>query len=163
MKMEIAVQGEEQYLNDVFLMMQKVESLAVVDKKTRFNNTEMRLIREILVAKSIGERLISTRLANILGLTRSAISQIVNRLEKEGVVARVPDAVDRKIAYIEITDEIMDTYGEELRACTSFVERGVEKFGAEKFKQMCALVNGFCDVVKEEGAAFEKKRKYNKK
>ena len=65
-----------------------------------FNNTEMLMMCEIVVAKQEGRRLISSRLAEMLNITRSAVSQIVNKLESRNVVRRVPDAKDRKIAYI---------------------------------------------------------------
>ena len=84
----------------VFSLLKKREEIIISDKKTRFSNTELRLLFEILTAKYEGKRLISTQLAKRLGVTRSAISQIVNRLEEEGVVRRVADDVDRKIAYI---------------------------------------------------------------
>ena len=105
MTKEKKMKKEESYLNEIFLMIQKAEKLTVTDKKTSFNNIEMRLIGEILSSAYVGRRLISTQLATRLGVTRSAISQIVNKLEERGVVKRVSDSVDRKIAYIELTEE----------------------------------------------------------
>ena len=143
-------QANEKYLNAVFSMMKKRDGIMVADKKTRFNDTELRLISEVLSAKQGGSRLISTQLATKLGVTRSAISQIVNRLEETGVLKRVPDAVDRKIAYIEVTDETMDSYRADMKTCGEFVGRVVERFGDEKFKQMKALLEEFMDMMDEE-------------
>ena len=162
LKTERKSEGNEKYVHDVFELVRKVESLSVVDKDTRFNSTELRLIGEVLAAKYAGKRLISTQLAKLLGVTRSAISQIVNRLEKEGVVARVSDDVDKKIAYIEITDEILETYSEDLAACVDFVGKVVAKFGVERFNQMCALVDAFCETVWVESAALEDAHKCEK-
>lgn len=143
-------QANEKYLNAVFSMMKKKEGIMVADKKTRFNDTELRLISEVLSAKQGGNRLISTQLATKLGVTRSAISQIVNRLEETGVLKRVPDAVDRKIAYIEVTEETMDSYRADMKTCGDFVGRVVERFGDEKFKQMKCLLEEFIDMMEEE-------------
>ncbi|MBQ8295228.1 MAG: MarR family transcriptional regulator [Clostridia bacterium] len=149
----------EKYLNMVFTMMRKSENLTVSDKATRFNNTEIRLIGEVLAAKCEGERLISTQLATRLGVTRSAISQIVNRLEEQGVVVRVADEVDRKIAYIEVTEETLSTYSADLKCCADFIGRMVKTFGEDKFNEMYQLVDGFMTLVEEEKTVVCKKSK----
>ena len=104
----------------------QVPSLAVSAKETHFSDTELRLIAEILSATYEGKRLISTQLADMLGITRSAVSQIVNNLEKRNVVKRVADDVDRKIAYIELTEEAMESYLADLKIYEPFIERVVE-------------------------------------
>ena len=156
-------QVNEKYLNAVFSMMKKRDGIMVADKKTRFNDTELRLISEVLSAKQGGNRLISTQLATKLGVTRSAISQIVNRLEETGVLKRVPDAVDRKIAYIEVTEETMDSYRADMKICGDFIGRVVERFGDEKFKQMKGLLEEFMDMMDEErqreDASYQVKKK----
>ena len=140
----------EKYMYMLFSLMKKREDIVISDKKTQFNSTEIRLLFEILSAQHEGKRLISTRLASLLGITRSAVSQIVNRLEENGVVKRVADDVDRKIAYIEITDEIMEIYREDLEKCQNFIERVVQNFGEEKFQTMYTLLNEFIEVLEKE-------------
>ena len=162
LKTEKNATGDEKYLNDIFTIMKQMNGLAVADKETRFNHTEMRLLGEILAAKYVGKRLISTQLADLLGLTRSAISQIVNRLEEQGIVQRVADDVDRKIAYIEITEDALKTYGDDLRICVEFVGRVVKKFGMEKFNAMCVSFEEFCALIEVEKADFVAKRKYTR-
>lgn len=139
--------AKERYLHMVFTLIKKRDNLVITDKSNRFNDTELRLLSEVLLEKSKGERLISTQLAKRLGVTRSAVSQIVNRLEAEGVVKRVADDVDRKIAYIEITDESMKNYEKDIKACTNFVGAAVESYGTEKFEQMCGMVEEFIDCM----------------
>lgn len=162
LKTEKRATGNEKYLNDIFLIMKQMNGLTVADKETRFNHTEMSLLGEIMAARYVGKRLISTQLAGLLGLTRSAISQIVNRLESQGIVKRVADDVDRKIAYIEITEEALATYGDDLEICKDFVGRVVEKFGKDRFDDMCQSFEAFCALIQEEKADFITKRKYTK-
>jgi len=162
LKTEKRAVGNEKYLNDIFTMMRNMDNLTVADKETRFNSTELRLLGEILASKYVGKRLISTQLAKLLGITRSAISQIVNRLESQGIVRRVADDVDRKIAYIEITEETLDTYGEDLKICVDFIGRCVKRFGVEKFNGMCEAFDEFCQLVEVEKADYVAKRKYKR-
>ncbi len=138
----------KKYLAAVFSILKKRDGIIISNKNTTFNDTELRLIGEILAAKYEGKRLISTQLAVRLGVTRSAVSQIVNRLEAEGVVQRFPDAVDRKIAYVEITDETLSRYDEDIKICADFVGKLVCEFGEEKFQQMCGLLDEFMECVK---------------
>ncbi len=142
--------GSEKYLKDIFVLIRKVETMAMSDKKTHFNGTELRLLGEIMAAKYIGKRMISTQLAKSLGVTRSAISQMVNRLEEQGIVKRVPDEVDRKIAYIELTDRELETYRKDLEVYVNFLDRVVKKFGGERFEKMIAMFNEFYALVHEE-------------
>ena len=162
LKTEKNATGNEKYLNGIFSMMKYMDNLTVADKKTRFNSTEMRMIGEIMASRYVGKRLISTQLAQLLGITRSAVSQIVNRLETQGILKRVADDVDRKIAYVEITEAALETYGDDLKICVDFVGRVVEKFGVEKFNNMCAAFEEFCKLAELEQADFVAKRKYTK-
>ena len=162
LKTEKRATGNEKYLNDIFVVMKQMNSLTVADKETRFNQTEMGLLGEIMASRYVGKRLISTQLADLLGLTRSAISQIVNRLEAQGIVKRVADDVDRKIAYIEITEDALAMYGNDLEICKDFMGRVVEKFGVERFGEMCQSFEAFASLVQEEKADFIAKRKYTK-
>ena len=138
------------YLAQLHRMVKKMETFSVVNKKARFNHTEMRMLGEILSAEYLHERLISTQLANRLGVTRSAVSQIVNRMEESGVVKRVADEVDRKIAYVELTDEAKALYLEDMKVYEPFMERVVSKYGVERFHELCKLMDSFYELMKEE-------------
>jgi DNA-binding MarR family transcriptional regulator len=155
----------EKYLHMVFSLLKKRENIALSERETHFSNTEIRMIFEILMAKYEGKRLISTQLSKRLGVTRSAISQMVNRLEEGGVVKRVADDVDRKIAYIEVTDETLGLYDEDINNCISFIGRVVKKFGEEKFNTMYDLVEEFMQKIEDEKEEVEtkKERKTKKK
>ena len=144
------IKSNEKYLNAVFSMIKKREGIILSKKQNHFNDTELRLIGEVLDAKKKGKRLISTQLAKKLGVTRSAISQIVNRLESEGVVQRVPDAVDRKIAYIEVTEATMKTYKEDVKSCGDFIGKVVRQFGETKFEQMQGMLEEFVSMLEDE-------------
>ena len=97
-----------------------------------------------------GKRLISTQLASRLGVTRSAVSQIVNRMEQNGVVQRVADALDRKVAYIVMTDETMQSYQAELKTVKTFIGKAVKSYGVEKFNTLCEMMDEFLDAIEQE-------------
>lgn len=139
----------EEYFNNIFAMMRKATNLKLESKNKTLNGTELRLLSEVIYANSKGERLISTRLAKRLNVTRSAISQIVNNLEKRGIVKRVADTVDRKIAYIELSDYAIDAYNDEKAMMIEYIGCIVEKFGEDKMDKLIGMVDEFYDVVEE--------------
>ncbi len=153
---------KQEYVDLFFSVIKKKNAILMTDKKTHFNETEMCLIREILEANKKDSRLISTQLATRLGVTRSAISQIVNRLEKAEVVKRVPDPVNKKIYYVELLEGTEEKYNEDLAVCNEFITKTIEAFGEEKFALLCKFVEEF-SVVAEEQKDKPKKRAYKKK
>lgn len=157
------VTENERYLAAIFTLQKRSDELRVCTKKSRFNDTELRLLNEILFAEREGKRLISTQLATRLGITRSAVSQIVNKMEKDGVVQRVPDAVDRKIAYIVMSEETLQAYQEELKEIKNFLGKTVKAYGVEKFTALCELMDEFLSTMEKEKEALGSKSAKTKK
>lgn len=147
----------DRYLSAIFALQKRNDALVVSTKKSRFNDTELRLLGEIILAEREGKRVISTQIAKRLGITRSAVSQIVNRMERDGVVKRVPDAVDRKVAYIVMTEETLTAYQAELKEVKTFIGKAVKDYGVEKFNQLCQMMDEFLDVIEKEKAECEDK------
>lgn len=137
----------EEYLCKIFTMLKKMENISIIKEKTELNNTELRLITEVLFADLNGERLISTQIAKKLSVTRSAISQIVNNLEERGIIKRVPDKVDRKIAYIELTDSSFEVYQKAKNAGEDFIGELVKDFGKERLDLLLSLSEDFWETI----------------
>ncbi|MBR2903246.1 MAG: MarR family transcriptional regulator [Clostridia bacterium] len=142
------MKNEKDYLRRIFLLSKKVEEIMQTDKSTPFNTTELRLMKELLIARLEGTRLISTQIAKRLGVTRSSVSQMVNKLEAQGIVRRQADEVDRKIAYILMTEEAEQMCKAELSKWNMGVEKIVTKFGEEKMEQLLVMMDEFADVAK---------------
>ena len=151
--------GNAKYLDAMFTLLKDREGIVLSDKKNNFNDTELRMIGEILSAKKEGKRLISTQLATLLGITRSAVSQIVKRLETRGVIVRVDDEVDRKIAYIEVSDEVLGQYQQEFKLCANFASKVVKTYGIEKFEALCTSFEEFLEVIEQEQKNFAQRSK----
>ena len=129
-------------------IVKKVEEATRPSKKTAFNHTELRLLKELMFADLENKRLISTQLADRLGVTRSSVSQMVNKLEAQGVVYREADEVDRKIAYVRMTDEAKKLCQKELVSWVEELEEIIATFGEEKMEKMLGLVEEFSSTAK---------------
>ena len=137
---------KQEYLKKIVGIVKSMEEVTKTGRETHFNSTELRLLKELLMAEMEGEKIISTQLAKRLGVTRSSVSQMVNRLEEEGVVYRQADAVDRKIAYIVMTDEAKELTKKELATWTAGLEEVVAQFGEENMEKMLALLEKFIEI-----------------
>ncbi len=145
--MKEIIKTNEEYLSEIFSMCKKMESVTMVKGKTELNTTELRLVGEVIFANCEGKRLISTQLAKRLCITRSAVSQIVNNLESRGIVKRVPDSVDKKIAYVELTDSSLAVYEAAKESAERSVGKIVESFGRENLDKLLELSDKFWEVV----------------
>lgn len=137
----------ETYLGKIQNMTRTMQNVVFVRGKKSFNNSEMRMLEEIVAADKKGERLISTELADKVGVIRSAISQMVNRLSAKGLVKRVPDDVDKKIAYIELDGKAKEMYLAQRKKMGEVVNKVINDFGVDKANQMIKLVEEFSDSV----------------
>ena len=148
-KENIIENENEFYLGKIFAMLKKMEKIAIANKSATLGDTELRLISEIVFSNYKGERLISTQLAKKLDITRSAVSQIVKKLEKDGIIKRVPDETDKKIAYIELTENSLDGYEKAKEEGEVFVGKLIENFGKNKLDTLLALSEEFWGIIEK--------------
>ena len=143
-------------MQEMYAIGKRLEELKIFHRAMPFNNTEMQMMREIIAAKERGSRVISSGLAKLLGITRSAVSQMVKKLESKGVVRRVPDSRDKKIAYIELSDKARSIYAESRARVNGLLERIVAKLGAEKVEHFITgtneFIDAFCEATEEADA-----------
>ena len=133
-------------LQELYSIARRLESAQLFNHAFPFNNTEMQLIKEILRAKETGGRMISSRLAKVLGITRSAVSQMVSKLEAKNVVKRVPDDKDRKIAYIELSDTARAQYEDMKGRVNAILSSVIGELGDEKVETFVSSANEFIDA-----------------
>ena len=147
-------------MQEIYSISKQLEGAREVYHSLPFNNTEMLMMREIVVAQGEGRRLISSRLAEKLDITRSAVSQIVNKLEAKKIVRRVPDAKDRKIAYIELTEEAYGAYTDIKRRINAVLENLIARFGEVRLAKFLTEAHEFIGAFNSsvEAAAAEPAR-----
>lgn len=133
-------------LQELYSIARRLESAQLFNHAFPFNNTEMQLIKEILRAKETGGRMISSRLAKVLGITRSAVSQMVSKLEAKNVVKRVPDDKDRKIAYIELSDTARAQYEDMKGRVNAILSSVIGELGDEKVETFVKSAHEFVDA-----------------
>ncbi|MDE6274321.1 MAG: MarR family transcriptional regulator [Clostridiales bacterium] len=126
----------------------EMENLEFFSENDVLSKTEFRLLQEVIVEGEKGNMLISAELARRLRITRSAVSQIVCKLEARGIVKRIPDEVDRKIAYVQLTDETLALFNQQLVRVNKFMERVVKEYGEDRIAELIRSYDEFAAVMK---------------
>ena len=150
-----------EYLIKCFQLMRNMENIDFFPGVHELSRTEFRLLREVILEAEKGKSIISSELARRLGITRSAVSQLVTKMEKDGVVNRVASPTDRKIAYIRLSENSRVVFEEQCRKANATMERIVAEVGEDKVRDFFNLYDEFSKsidkvmkhIAKEQGAA----------
>ena len=136
-----------EYLVKFFQMVRDMENMDFFAGVAQLSRTEFRLLREVIMEEEKGRSIISSGLARRLGITRSAISQIVTKLEQRGVVKRVDSPTDRKIAYIRLSDNTLTVFNDQCKEANEIMTRVVELLGEDKMRTFFAQYEEFETAV----------------
>ncbi len=147
---------ENVIMQSIYSIGKRLEDIRPFGHIKSFSNTEMQMMREIVEAGETGKRVISSQLAKKLGVTRSAVSQMVNKLEKNNIVRRVPDKKDKKIAYIELSDFAHGVYKGIRKRYELFLDKVMEKLGEKRVHEFIACANEFLDACNASAAELPK-------
>lgn len=136
-----------EYLIKCFQLMRNMENIDFFAGAHELSRTEFRLLREVILEEEKGKNIISSELARRLGITRSAVSQIVTKMEKDGIVTRVDSPTDRKIAYIRLSENARAVFEEQCKEANTTMERIVNAVGEEKVREFFALYDDIYKAI----------------
>lgn len=134
------------YLNKLILTVKFLEGLNMLPANANLTQTEFRLIREIVMEREAGNQIISSEIARRLNITRSAVSQLVTKLEKRGIVTRTASPTDRKIFYVVLSESSLAIFKQQCDEVNALIGRVVEEFGQDKIDRLIELSEGFAAV-----------------
>ena len=123
-----------EYLIKSFELMRSLENVDFFAGVSNLSRTAFHLLREVILEAEKGKNIISSELARRLGITRSAVSQIVTKMEQRGIVNRVSSPTDRKIAYICLSESSMAVFEEQCKHANETMKRIVELYGEDKIR-----------------------------
>lgn len=137
------------YVAEFIHILRKVEGLDLFSSTAKFSKTEFRILREIIEENEKGKGIISSELARRIGITRSAISQIVNKMEERGIVKRVPAPNDKKIAYVQLSESTVGIYEDQCRQAGDLLKKIVAVYGKENMEKFISSCNDLIDAFKK--------------
>jgi DNA-binding MarR family transcriptional regulator len=87
-----------------------------------------------------GEGMRLTELAGLAGITKQSAGELVDDLVERGYVERVPDPIDRRAKLIRLTERGKEAQAVGFGLFAGIEERWAERYGAESFAQLRALL-----------------------
>lgn len=137
------------YVAKFIQILRKVEGLDLFSDSAKLTKTEFRILREIVQEDKKGKGIISSELARRIGVTRSAISQIVNKMEKRGIVKRVSAPNDKKIAFIQLSESTRGVYEEQCKQADDMLKQIVAVYGKENMENFISSCNELIETFKK--------------
>ena len=134
----------------VFAMLRLRKVSMVFPSEFDIRMSELILMRKIVSNTSCPDQNFqASDLSSHLFITKPAVSQMLNSLEKKGYISREIDKNDRRKRAVTLTAE-----GQEiLRLTKAFMDRKIEttirRFGEENTKQLIALFSLLSDISEE--------------
>ena len=135
------------YLVKLIQVIKDMEELNLFSDAAQLTRTEFRLLQEIAIEREKGKEIISSELARRLGVTRSAVSQIVTKLEKEDIVKRTAAPDDKKIAYVCLSDRALGMLEEQTRYANAVLEQTAIEYGEEALETLLRSYDRFVEVI----------------
>ena len=90
-------------------------------------------------------------IAEFLSTTKSNVTNVVDSLEKRGLVVREMDPVDRRTCRVVLTEKGKEIFGEILSNFESLLKSVLEKFSEEDFKVVSEGFNRMVEALSREG------------
>jgi DNA-binding MarR family transcriptional regulator len=113
-----------------------LQLFAEVGRQNRLSQQQVELICAVIVREKVG----MSELGRVLHLEKSNLSNLVDRAEQRGLVARTRDPDDRRITWVQLTDEgtalAMKTHAE----VTARMSELVEKVAPKDQKRLTAVI-----------------------
>ena len=95
----------------------------------------------VQLAEAPGQRLRMSELAEAVLLSRSGLSRLVDRLQKDGLVLREPDPYDARGLFTVLTDKGRDTWRDAARVHLAGISRLViDRLGESELRQLAELM-----------------------
>lgn len=137
---------------DKYRLASAIEDLMVVnDDKTRnknefFYNLSLNSLFYIDIIRFY-EGITVSKIADIIGVSKSAVTIKMSELEKKGYVIKVKDTKDKRIKYLSLSDKMRAIYDEFDNEDAEIIKEIKEKYTEKQTSDFCDILNYLSDKV----------------
>lgn len=115
--------------------------------KDNISCSELSVLKVLCESEKENKKMNVTELAALLKMSKSAVSQLIAKLEKKGFVKRKMNLFDKKINYISISDDARNSYEHNQKKYSEVVNQVVEQMGEEDSKELSRLLQKLSDII----------------
>lgn len=136
--------ADQDMVHEYLDLMAQVVGNVPFNKVQEYSRGEMMSLRFLEVKEGRGEPVTPGDISQALGLTTARIANVLNSLEKKGLVARVHDVEDRRRVFVTLTEDgraFVHRKSEEIgSAARGFLESLGEKDARELLRLLRRMV-----------------------
>jgi DNA-binding MarR family transcriptional regulator len=104
-------------------------------------NLSMGQSRVLLAISQLGSRASGRQLARELRITPAAVVQVCDRLEEQGYIARVPDSVDRRVTWFQLTPAGEGAFGAHSAAFRNSMGPALDTLSDGDLREMARILS----------------------
>lgn len=119
----------------------------------KLSHSEMGVISALIMATEGDAETYNVKMSEIshrLRITRPALTQSVDKLEKAGYIERVFLQSDRRATYLKLTEQGKAVFQEEKKRMVTAIASLLQKMGEEDAKEFVRLTGKLMTIVMEE-------------
>lgn len=120
-------------------------------EKENISCSELSVLKVLCEGEKEDKKMNVTELANELNMSKSAVSQLISKLEKKGFVKRKINLFDKKINYISVTEEARSAYENNHKKYNEVVKKVVDEMGETDSKELSRLLGKLSNIISELG------------
>ena len=120
-------------------------------EKENISCSELSVLKVLCEGEKADKKMNVTELANALKMSKSAVSQLIAKLEKKGFVKRKINLFDKKINYISVTEEARSAYENNHKKYNEVVKKVVDQMGKTDSKELSRLLEKLSNIISELG------------
>lgn len=113
--------------------------------------SELSLLKVIYQSEQENKKINVTELSANLKMTKSAVSQLISKLEKKSLIKRKINIFDKKINYITLTEQAKVSYENSQKKYSEIVNKVLEKMGENDSKDLSRLLEKLSGIIKNLG------------
>lgn len=116
-------------------------------KKDHISCSELSVLKALYESENRNVRMNITDLSSSLKMSKSAVSQLISKLEKKGYIKRNINLIDRKINYLYITEDVKEIYQNNQKKYSQIVNEVVKKMGEIDSKELSRLLGKLSNII----------------
>ena len=151
--------------NFIRSMLRIKQALPAISGFMDINVNEMLILANILGSPDDMDDSGCTYVSDIMGnvfITKSAVSQTLSVLEKNGLITRETDLADRRRVAVSLTQKGKAAVQKAQEEMEGFLQVNFERFGEENIRKMTEYITGFADVLQEVNREMQESKKSGK-
>lgn len=87
-----------------------------------------------------------SKIADLLGITRPSVTHRIGELEKKGYITKTQSKTDKRIFYLNISEECAKYYQNFDRIDIQIANKFIEKYGEENLEKLCEWLDFISDT-----------------